>query len=64
MVVHYVDKTELLNMLDEIRLQHVVSVPNSVIIHGLQDSRFEVRNIAAILAKRRGLQVVEVNHDV
>lgn len=45
------------DMLDECR-QEGLRVPNSVIIQALSDDRFTVRNVAIILADRRGLQMV------
>ena len=48
-------------MIEEVRQPTAVfvRVPNSHIVLALSDERFEVRNIARILADRRGIQIVE-----
>ena len=53
-----VDPKTLLCMFEEGRRENVASLPNSAIVAALQDSRFEVRNVAMILATRRGMQVI------
>ena len=49
----------LLRLIDEVRNGSVGTIPNSVLVVALGDTRFEVQNIANILLKRRGIQIVE-----
>ena len=48
---------QLCAMFDEVR-QEGLRVPNSAILQALDDERFEIRNVARILADRRGIQIV------
>lgn len=54
-----ISPTAVLRLFDAVR--DGASILNSEIVAAMADDRFEIRNIAVILAERRGIQVVALN---